>query len=64
VRRGPVGSLLAPEGNETPFERFEVGGVAVWIERVLLEALPAGGGEIEVALDQWGKARVEVERAG
>ena len=55
--------MLAPEGNETPFVRFEVEGVAVCIERALLEALPAGGGEILVALDGWGKARVEVERA-
>jgi hypothetical protein len=63
VRRGPVGSLLAPEGNEIPFVRFEVDGVVVWIERALLEALPAEGGEIMVSLGEWGKVGVEVARA-
>jgi len=63
VRRGPVGSLLVPEEKETPCMRFEVAGVIIWIERALLEALPAEGGVIMVSLGEWGKVRVEVERA-
>jgi len=63
VRRGPVGSLKAPEEEETPCMRFEVAGIIIWIERALLEALPAQGGEIMVAMGEWGEVRVEVERA-
>jgi hypothetical protein len=58
VRRGPVGSLTAPEGDETEFARFEIEGVTVYVERALIAPLPSEGGEILVSLDAWGKVRI------
>ena len=60
VRRGPVGSLREPEGAEEEFTLFQTAGIAIHIERRLLNALPPDGGEIRFAMGEFGTAAIEL----
>jgi len=63
VRRGPVGSLREPEETPEAYARFDAEGIAFYVEKRMLAALPPGGGEIRFALGEYGTAAIELRPA-